>query len=101
MKCAGAAVVAAYLLVGLAACTAPDGLFSEQVNESNPRVRAQILAKIQQIMHERAMFIPVIQPAFLNGVGSRVEAYGLGAIEGFAYSAPYEDLTLKAGRGKP
>jgi hypothetical protein len=64
-------------------------------------VRAQILTKIQQIMHARAMFIPVIQPAFLNGVGPRVDAHGLGAIAGFAYSAPYEDLTLKAVRGKP
>jgi peptide/nickel transport system substrate-binding protein len=78
-----------------------DGLFSEQVNEATPRVRAQILTKIQQIMHARAMFIPVIQPAFLNGVGPRVDAHGLGAIAGFAYSAPYEDLTLKAVRGKP
>jgi peptide/nickel transport system substrate-binding protein len=72
-----------------------DGLFSEQVNEVNPRVRQQILHKIQQIMHERAMFVPVMQPAFLNGVGPRVDAHGLGVIPGFAYSAPYEDLTLR------
>jgi peptide/nickel transport system substrate-binding protein len=72
-----------------------DGLFSEQLNEANPRVRQQILHRIQQIMHERAMFVPVMQPAFLNGVGPRVDAHGLGAIPGFAYSAPYEDLTLR------
>ena len=46
-----------------------DGLFSEQVNEMNPRVRQQILHKIQQLIHERVMFGPVIEPAFLNGVG--------------------------------
>jgi peptide/nickel transport system substrate-binding protein len=34
-----------------------DGLFSEQVNETNPRVRQQILTKIQQLVHERALFI--------------------------------------------
>jgi peptide/nickel transport system substrate-binding protein len=72
-----------------------DGLFSEQVNEPNARVRAQILTKIQQIMAERAMFVPVMQPAFLNGVGPRVDVHGLGPIAGFAYSAPYEDLTLR------
>jgi peptide/nickel transport system substrate-binding protein len=72
-----------------------DGLFTEQVNETNPRVRQQILTKIQQMVHERALFIPVIEPAFLNGVGPRVETHGLNVIAGFAYSAPYEDLRLK------
>ena len=47
-----------------------DGLFSEQANEQNPRVRTQILHKIQQIIHERVMFAPVMEPAFLNGVGA-------------------------------
>jgi peptide/nickel transport system substrate-binding protein len=73
-----------------------DGLFSEQVNEQNPRVRTQILQKIQQIIHERVMFAPVMEPAFLNGVGPRVGFSGLGAIANFPYSAPYEDLTIKA-----
>jgi peptide/nickel transport system substrate-binding protein len=73
-----------------------DGLFTEQVNEQNPRVRAQILQKIQQIVHDRVMFAPVMEPAFLNGVGPRVGQSGLGAITNFPYSAPYEDLTLAA-----
>ena len=38
-----------------------DGLFSEQANETNLRVRTQILHKLQQIMHERVMFIPVME----------------------------------------
>ena len=33
--------------------------------------------------------------AFLNGVGGRVDNHGLNVITGFAYSAPYEDLTLR------
>jgi len=73
-----------------------DGLFSEQVNEQNPRVRAQILNKVQQIIHERVMFAPVMEPAFLNGVGGRVGHHALGSIANFPYSAPYEDLALKA-----
>jgi peptide/nickel transport system substrate-binding protein len=72
-----------------------DGLFTEQVNELNPRVRQQILTKIQQMVHERALFIPLMEPAFLNGVGARVDNPGLNAINGFAYSGPYEDLRLK------
>jgi peptide/nickel transport system substrate-binding protein len=72
-----------------------DGLFSEQANETNPRVRQQILHKIQQLVHERVMFAPIIEPAFLNGVGPRVGTHGLGAVANFPYSSPYEDLTLK------
>jgi peptide/nickel transport system substrate-binding protein len=80
-----------------------DGLFSEQTNETNPRVRRQILDKIQQMIHERVMFGPVIEPVLLNGVGPRVEQDGgLGVIANHPYSAPYEDLALKAKvAGKP
>ena len=45
--------------------------------------------------HEKVMFGPVIEPAFLNGVGPRLEVHGLGLIASHAYSAPYEDLRLK------
>jgi len=72
-----------------------DGLFSEQTNELNSRVRQQVLHKIQQIITDRVMFAPIMEPAFLNGVGPRVDNHGLNAIPGFAYSSPYEDLKLK------
>ena len=74
-----------------------DGLFTEQVNEMNPRVRQQILAKMQRLVHERAVFGPIIEPAFLSGVGPRVEESGLGLIANHPYSAPYEDLRVKKG----
>jgi peptide/nickel transport system substrate-binding protein len=61
----------------------------------NPRVRQQLLHKIQQMIHERAMFTSVIEPAFLDGVGARPAVHGLGPIKNHAYSAPYEDLKLK------
>ena len=35
-----------------------DGLFTEQANEMNPRVRQQILHKMQQLIHEKVMFGP-------------------------------------------
>jgi hypothetical protein len=34
---------------------------------------------------------------FLNGIGPRVGESRFGLISGFAYTAPYEDITLKAG----
>jgi peptide/nickel transport system substrate-binding protein len=58
-------------------------------------VGGQILDKVQQMIHERAMFTGVIEPAFLNGVGARAAVHGLGLIANHAYSAPYEDLKLK------
>ncbi len=60
--------------------------------------REALLHHIQQAMHERVMFTPIVEPAFLNGVGPRVDESGLGLIAGHLYSAPYEDLRIKPGR---
>ncbi len=73
-----------------------DGLFREQAAELDRTKREAILHRMQQLVHERAMFAPIWELAFLNGVGPRVEESGLGLIAGYAYSAPYEDLKLKA-----
>jgi peptide/nickel transport system substrate-binding protein len=73
-----------------------DGLYREQASELDPKRREATLHRIQQLMHERVMFVPVLEPAFLNGVGPRVGESGLGLITGHPYSTPYEDLTLKA-----
>ena len=72
-----------------------DGLFAEQVNEQNPRVRKQLLDRAQQLIFERLVFIPVMGSIFINGVGSRPEVHGLGLLSYYPYSAPYEDLRLK------
>ncbi len=72
-----------------------DGLFGEQAAETDPVKRQATLAKIQQLMTDKAMFAPIWELAFLNGIGPRVDQSGLGLIAGHAYSAPYEDLTLK------
>jgi hypothetical protein len=55
-----------------------------------------MLAKLQQMMIERVILAPIWQLAFINGVGSRVGESGFGLIAGFPYTAPYEDITLKA-----
>jgi len=73
-----------------------DGLFREQAAELDRAKREAILHRMQQLVHERAMFAPIWELAFLNGVGPRVEESGLGLIAGYAYSAPYEDLKLRA-----
>jgi hypothetical protein len=59
--------------------------------------RVAILEKMQQIVNERTMFAPIWQLAFINGHGPRVGESGFGLIPGFAYTGPYEDITLKSG----
>jgi len=73
-----------------------DGLFQEQATELDPRRRAATLERIQQLIHEKAMVAPIYLNAGMNGLGPRVGESGIGAIAGFLWSAPYEDLKLKA-----
>jgi peptide/nickel transport system substrate-binding protein len=72
-----------------------EGLFREQAAETDKKRREAILHKIQQLMHERVMFSPILEPAFLNGYGPKVAESGLGLISVHAYSAPYEEVRLK------
>src|SRR5262249_27698211 len=72
-----------------------DGLFRHQGTERDPKRREATLHRLQQLMHERVMFLPVIEPALLNGYGARVAESGLGLITGHPYSSPYEDVKLK------
>jgi peptide/nickel transport system substrate-binding protein len=71
-----------------------DAMFAEQADELDHAKRAATLTRMQQIVHERAMFAPLWQLGFLNGVGARVKESGLGLIAAHPYSAPYEDVTL-------
>ena len=48
------------------------------------------------MMHDRAMFAPVRETATMNAYGPRVAESGLGPITGYAWSAPYEEMRLKA-----
>jgi peptide/nickel transport system substrate-binding protein len=72
-----------------------DALFKDQAAELDRKKREALLHKIQQLVHEKAMVIPIWELGFLNGQGARVQESGLGLIPGHAYSAPYEDVRLK------
>src|SRR5712671_7307200 len=69
-----------------------DELYRQQAVELDRAKREAILHKIQQIMVERAIYAPIWQLAFINGVGSRVGESGFGQIPRFPYTAPYEDI---------
>ncbi len=51
---------------------------------------------MQQIVHERTMYAPIWKLALINGQGPRVGESGFGLIPGFAYTGPYEDITIKS-----
>jgi len=72
-----------------------DALFAEQATELDLAKRTAMLHRIQQIVHERSLYAPIWQLAFLNGQGKRVGESALGLIGGYAFSAPYEDVTIK------
>lgn len=57
-----------------------------------------LLHRIQQLMCERAMFAPIVEPAFLSGHGPRVEQSGFGLITGMSFALPYEEIRLEPGR---
>jgi peptide/nickel transport system substrate-binding protein len=73
-----------------------DALYPQQADELDHEKRASMLAKMQQLVHDKAIYAPIWQLGFLNGVGPRVGEAGFGQIPGFAYTAPFEDLTIKS-----
>jgi peptide/nickel transport system substrate-binding protein len=73
-----------------------DALFREQAVEVDGKRREALLHRIQQLMHERVMFAPILEPAFLSGYGPRVEESAFGLIAGHSFSYPYEEIRLKS-----
>ena len=50
------------------------------------------LHRIQQLIHDNAMFAPIWQLAAMGGIGPRVEESGRGLSTEFPFSGPYEDV---------
>ncbi len=72
-----------------------EDLYTRQAVEVDRKKREALLHQIQQIVHDRVMYVPIYELAFLWGIGPRVDEAGVDRIKGFSYSGPYEDLTLK------
>ncbi len=73
-----------------------DQWFAQQSRERDRTKREQLLHKIQQKVYDDALLLPMWQLGFLCVTGPRVAVSGLGLIPGHIYSAPYEDVRLKA-----
>ena len=72
-----------------------DALYQQQAVELNRKKRGEILDKMQLILAERTIYAPIWQLGFINGAGPRVGESGFGLIQDFAYTGPFEDITLK------
>ena len=72
-----------------------DDLYARQSREMDPKKREEMVRQIQKIMHEHVMVVPIYELAFIWGIGPRVGESTAGAIPGYPYTAPMEDLTLK------
>src|SRR5262249_12561424 len=70
------------------AVPATGGRARPQKTRSSPREDAAA-------RYDRSIYAPIWLLGFLNGVGPRVGESGFELIPGFAYTAPYEDITLK------
>jgi peptide/nickel transport system substrate-binding protein len=72
-----------------------DALAPQQAAELDHKRRGAVLEKMQQLVHEKSVVAPIWQLAFINGVGPRVGESGFDLIKDFAYTGPYEDITIK------
>jgi peptide/nickel transport system substrate-binding protein len=73
-----------------------DELYPQQADEMDHAKRGAILTKMQQLVYDKAIYAPIWQLGFINAVGPRVGESSFDRIPGFAYTAPFEDLTIKA-----
>ena len=72
-----------------------DELYKQQAMERDYKKREALLHQIQRLVHERAMYAPLYELVWPNGVGPRVAEAGFGLIPHFFYTGPYEDIRLK------
>jgi peptide/nickel transport system substrate-binding protein len=72
-----------------------DSLAPQQAAELDHKRRTAILEQMQHLVHDKSVVAPIWQLAFINGVGPRVGESGFDLIKDFAYTGPYEDITIK------
>jgi peptide/nickel transport system substrate-binding protein len=77
--------------------TAPDleDLYVRQARELDRKQREALLHQLQKAVADRVLTAPIFQQASIWGVGPRVQEAGAGLIQGYAYTAPVEDLKVK------
>ncbi|MGE5268221.1 MAG: ABC transporter substrate-binding protein [Thiohalocapsa sp.] len=73
-----------------------DALWKQQLNETDHAKRADLLKQIQQMLHQRTRFAPIYDYFWASGIGPRVADPALMKIDPYPWSAPYQEVRLKA-----
>src|SRR6185436_4493952 len=73
-----------------------EALFKQQVRETDKKKREALLHQIQQMLYDRARFGPLYEFIWASGIGPRVAEPGLMLIDPYPWSAPLEEVKLKA-----
>jgi peptide/nickel transport system substrate-binding protein len=72
-----------------------EDLVKRQAMETDRGRRETLLHRAQQLIHEKAMYAPLLEVANVAGYGPRVAESAIGLITYMSSSAPYEELRLK------
>jgi peptide/nickel transport system substrate-binding protein len=73
-----------------------EDLIKRQATEMDRARREKLLHQAQQLIHDRVMYVPLLELANVAGYGPRVAESAIGLIPYMSSSAPYEELRLKA-----
>jgi peptide/nickel transport system substrate-binding protein len=73
-----------------------DAWYEQQATEHDRQKRQTLLHQIQQKLYDEARFIPIWELGFLSAAGPRVAVSSIGLIRFHLYSAPFEDVQVKA-----
>jgi ABC-type transport system substrate-binding protein len=73
-----------------------DDLFKQQARETDRKKREAMLHRIQQLIYERVRFAPIYEYIWPSGVAARVAEPALLLIDPYPWSAPLEEVRLKA-----
>jgi peptide/nickel transport system substrate-binding protein len=73
-----------------------DALYRQQAGETDRKKREAMVHQLQQILHERVRFVPIFEYHWPSGIGPRVAEPALMLINPYPWSAPLEEVRLKA-----
>jgi ABC-type transport system substrate-binding protein len=73
-----------------------DALYKQQARETDRKKREAMLHQIQQLVYDRVRFGPLYEFIWASGIGPRVAEPALMLIDPYPWSAPLEEVRLKA-----
>jgi ABC-type transport system substrate-binding protein len=69
-------------------------LWEQYQTEVNPKVRKDLMGRIQNLIHERTMFIPLTDTNLPAALGPRVKGNPYKVQPLIWFTAPFEDMEL-------